>query len=309
MKEGREFLEQLLLKSQDKVPIDALAAGYFSIGAVEFWLDDLAACDRNAKQSESLWSRLGPSYEANAAEARVLKIYSHTSSEPTQFQENFSIFQKAGDRWMMANVLFGAAFELHRSGDLPGARQTMEQSRALFQECGDGLRVSHNNISLAVMATGEGRYAEARKLCEEALPALRQLRFALREEPLWMLGAISIIEGNYAAAKAWYTECLLFDQEIGSPGDQLPECLIGFASIASSERRLERAAQLIGAVESVFEARQNSFLETFDQEELERLRTQLRGELGYAKFEELAAAGRAMTMEQSITFALEQSDE
>jgi hypothetical protein len=201
------------------------------------------------------------------------------------------------------------AFELDRRGDLVGSRQAYEQSRALFQECGDRFRISKDNLHLAVLATCAGEYAEARRLCEESLMGYRQLHFSIGEEPLWMLGAISIIEGNYAAAKAWYTECLLFDQEIGSPGDQLPECLIGFASIASSEGRLERAAQLIGAVESVFEARHNSLLETFDQEELERLRTLLRGELGDAKFEELAADGRAMTIEQSIAFALEQSDE
>jgi hypothetical protein len=32
-------------------------------------------------------------------------------------------------------------------------------------------------------------------------------------------------------------------------------------------------------------------------------------ELGDAKFEELAAEGRAMTIEQAIAFALEESDE
>ena len=63
-----------------------------------------------------------------------------------------------------------------------------------------------------MIAIQECQYAEARKLCEESLPFYSQLRFSLREEPLVLLGVISVLEGNYAFAKAWYTECLLFEQ-------------------------------------------------------------------------------------------------
>jgi tetratricopeptide (TPR) repeat protein len=269
----------------------------------------LADAHRHAERSESLWSQLGPPYEAKAAEARVLKIYidSDLAYDPSemcrQFEENLPIFRETGNRWLMAYTLFGIAYELRRSGDLPSARQTFEQSRTLFQECGDGLRVSHNNISLALIAIKEGRYAEARILCEEALPIFRQLRFSLRDVPLWILGVIAIIEGNYAAAEAWYRECLLFDQEIGV-NNQLPECLVGFASIANSEKRFERAAQLIGGVETAAGVRQD-LLEDLDLAELQRLRTVLREELGVVKFEEFVAKGRAMTTEQAIAFSLE----
>jgi predicted ATPase len=311
MKEGREFLEQLLLKSQATGPIDALAAGYLSIAAVEFWLHEVAAGLHHVEQSEALWSQLGPAYEARAAEARVLKIYLEPSYGPVelcqQLEKNLPIFREVGDRWMMAHILFGIAFGLHHSGDLTGARQTYEQSRALFQECGDGFRVSKDNTDLAGIALEEGRYAEARKLCEEALPFFRQLHFSMRDEVLWILGSTSIVEGDYAAAKAWYTECLLFDHEIGIY-NQLPECLIGFASIANAERRFERAVQLIGAADTATGARQDPLL-NFDQAELERLKTVLYGGLGNAKFEELVVKGRAMNVEQVIAFALETGDE
>jgi predicted ATPase len=312
IKEGHEFLEQLLLKSQATVPIETLAAGYLSVAAVEYWLDDIADAHHHVEQSESLWSQLGPSYKTKAAEARVTKIYIDWSfaRDPSevcrQFQENLPIFQETGDRWLMAYTLFGVANGLRQSGDLPGARQTMEQSQALFQECGDGLHVNQANISLALTAIKEGRYTEARKLCEEMLAYFRQMRFSLRHAPLWILGALSIMESNYAAAKAWYTECLLFDQEIGI-NDQFPEILIGFASIANSERRFERAAQLIGTAEAAIEARQYP-LESFHQTELQRLTKLLREELGEAEYETLAAKGRLMAKEQAIAYALEDQD-
>jgi predicted ATPase len=311
MKEGRELLEQLLLKSQATAPIETLAAGYCSMAALEFWLDDFAGAHRHAERSESLWSQLGPPYESKATEARLIEIYCSASLNAAldplevcqQFQDTLPIFRETGDRWMIAYILFGIAAGLRHSGDLVGARQTMQQSRNLFQECGDGIRVSHNNASLALIAIEEGRYTEAHNLCEETLPNFRQLRFSLGDEPLWILGALSIMESNYAAAKAWYTECLLFDQEIGV-NDQLPECLVGFASIANSEQRFERATQLIGGVETAVGVRQSP-LEDFDLAELQRLRTVLREELGVVKFEEFVAKGRAMTTEQAIAFALE----
>lgn len=125
----------------------------------------------------------------------------------------------------------------------------------------------------------------------------------MKDEPLWLLGAISVIEGDYAAAKIWYTECLLFDQEIGFY-NQFAECLIGFASIANFEKRFERAAQLLGAAEAAGRARRDPVLD-FDQAECERLTTALREELGDTQFEMLAAKGRAMSREQAIAFALE----
>jgi hypothetical protein len=313
MKEGQEFLEQLLLKSPATCPIEVLAAGSISIAAVEFWLADFAAGYRHVEQSESLWSHLGPSYKAKAAEAGVLRIYISSALNSSddksevgrQFEENLPIFREVGDRWMVAHTLYGIASCIQQSGDLTGARQTFEQSRALFQECGDGLRVSKDNIQLAGIAIQEGKYVEARKLCEETLPFFRRLRFSLREEPLWILGAIAIIEGEFATAKVWYTECLLFDQEIGS-NQQFPECLIGFASLASFEKRFERAAQLISRAETAVTARQDP-LEDFDQAELQRLKILLKEELG-EQFEEISAKGRGMSQEQAIAFALEESD-
>ena len=83
------------------------------------------------------------------------------------------------------------------------------------------------------------------------------------------------------------------------------KCLIGFASIASSEKRFERAAQLVGHAEAAVTARQDP-LESFDQTELQRLKTSLCQELGDTQFEALTAKGGAMSQEQAIAFALEE---
>src|SRR5688572_2243831 len=79
--------------------------------------------------------------------------------------------------------------------------------------------------------------------------------------------------------------------------EQLAECFIGFAGIASAEQHFERAAQLLSVAEANAEARVNP-LENIDQIELQRLTAILRKQLGEAEFEALSARGRAMTIEQ-----------
>jgi non-specific serine/threonine protein kinase len=156
---------------------------------------------------------------------------------------------------------------------------------------------------LAHLALEEGNYAEARTQGEENLHFYRQARLNIYVDiPLWLLGVIAAREGDYARAKAWYTECLLVDQQIGLTR-QLAECLLGFAGIASAEKNFERAAQLLGAGEAEAQARIVP-LEIIDRRELDRLTALLREELGDVRFEALASQGRAMTMEQAIQYAL-----
>jgi tetratricopeptide (TPR) repeat protein len=312
VKEGHEFLEQLLGKAQSTDQMNVLASGYFASAALVWWLGDITTAYQHTKQSESLWLQLGQAYKVKATVARFLKVLGYKVLNPDydpilvhkEHQEILQIFQETGDRWSIAHALFEIANETLSREHLREGEQGMKQSLLLFHESGDQILASVNSFSLAMIAIKEGRYVEARKFCEEALPAYRQLPFQLKDMPLWLLGAISVIEGDYAAAKAWYTECLLFDQKIGFYL-QFPECLIGFASIASFEKRFERAAQLIGQAETALEARGDP-LEDFDQAELQRLQTSLCEELGDTQFEILAAEGRAMSQEQAIRFALEE---
>jgi tetratricopeptide (TPR) repeat protein len=268
----------------------------------------------HAKESERLCLQLGQAYIADLADARNLIVYTGADfmSDPVRsrqaLEENLKLFQEAGDQWQIAHTTFSIGERLWISGDFIGARQAFEQSLVLFQECGDHCRVAHLNASLAGIAFDEDRYAEARLRLEEVVSFRRRVRFNINtNEDLSILGMIALREGDYARAKAWFSECLLFAQQIGAK-DPLVRCLISFAGIANEEKRFERAAQIAGTVEIQVEARRGVWQGAADQAELKRLTTILREELGDAEFESLAAKGRAMTMEQAIAYALEDQD-
>lgn len=305
-------LENLVTKPLPADQIQALARGHRFVGALKWNSSDKKQSEAHFKESERLSLLLGPEGKVDLAWARHMH-HNFTKSAITEtpiqirqrYDEVFKLFQEAGDPWDMAGMLSDMGVELERSGDFIGTREALEQSLRLYRECGDRISAAKTNVVLVYLALDhDNNYAEARPQLEEILHFYRQARLNyLMDMPLWLLGVIAVREGDYVRAKEWYTECLLFDQQIGLPR-QRAECFIGFAGIASAEQDFERAAQLLSVGEAEAEARANP-LESIDQIELKRLTAVLREELGDARFEELASQGRAMTTEQAIAYALE----
>ena len=309
-------LENLLAQPLPDDQIQVLARGHHVAGFLEWILGNNTAGQVHAQESERLCLLLGPAGKAELADARLLLLFftdfnfaNNLIQMRQRYEEILKLFQETGDQWKIAYTVFCMGHDLLHRGDFTGARQAFEQSLRLFRERGDKIGASEPNRQLAFIAFEKGNYEESRTRYEEILHFYRQARLNLwMDIPLWMLGVIAVREGNYARAKEWYSECLLWDQQTGR-NTQLAECLIGFAGIANAERRFERAAQLVGAAETEAEVKPWQMpLENIDQTELQRLTTVLRGEIGDAKFEVLAAEGRAMTMEQVIAYALEKRD-
>jgi predicted ATPase/class 3 adenylate cyclase len=306
-------LEDLLAASASTDPLHILSRGHVVAGLLQLFLGNMDVAHAHAKQAERLCLQLGQAYIADLADARNLMVPTGVDimGDPVRsrqaFEQNLKLFQEADDRWQIAHTLYSIGERLRESGDFTGARQAFEQSLGLFQDCGDHFRVVHQKGQLAAIAFEEGNYAEARFRLEEVISFRRQVRFNIQMEiDLYKLGMIAIREGDYTRAKGWFSECLLFNQQT-SVNNLIAECLIGLAGIAVTEKRFARAVQITGAVEMQVEPRQDR-QGSADRAELKRLTTILREEFGDAEFEALAAQGRGMTMEQAITYALEDQD-
>jgi len=308
-------LENLLAQPMPADQIQLYARGHRVIGILQLNLGNNISAEAHTRESERLCLLLGAEGKVELALSRLLlnnftrRAIAETPIQIHQrYDEILEAFQETGDEWMTAEIFFKMGLDLGRSGDLIGSHQAMEQSLRLFRECGDSIGASYANTAEANRASNEENYAEARAQVEEKLRFYRQARLNFYiDVPLWTLGVIALREGDFTGAKERYRECLLFDQQIGLRR-QNAECFIGFAGIATAEKRFERAAQLMGAGEAEVESR-GIPLENHDQIELQRLKTLLREELGDAKFEAHASQGRAMTMDQAIAFALEKTED
>jgi predicted ATPase/transcriptional regulator with XRE-family HTH domain len=302
-------LEDLLARPLPADQTQTFARGHRLAWRLNSVMGNRISSRAHAHEDERLSLLLGPEGKVDRAWARLRSLGWTTAVGTIQVHEKFDkvfeVLEEIGDQSETAQWFKRLGDELTNSGDFTGARRAFEQSLRLYRECGDRIGEFYPNQSLAILALEEGKYDEARTQLEDPLRFCRQARLNVWIDiPLWLLGLIAIRERDCGRAKAWYTECLLFDRQIGL-WRQLAECFIGFAGIAEEEKQFERGAQLLGAAETDMQARGPSSLMQFDQIEFERLTAAMREEFGDAKFESFVSQGRAMTMEQAIDYALE----
>jgi non-specific serine/threonine protein kinase len=85
----------------------------------------------------------------------------------------------------------------------------------------------------------------------------------------------------------------------------IEECLGGFAAILGVTGKPEGAAQLLGAMESLLESISTvRATDSTDQREYDHYAAAVRTQLDEERFAKAWSAGRAMTLEQAIAYAL-----
>jgi tetratricopeptide (TPR) repeat protein len=181
------------------------------------------------------------------------------------FEESLAHFRALGDAHGTGLVLVNLGWVLHEQGDLAGAATAFEEARQ-HEEAANAAPVSgFALICLAHVALDRGRPDEARRRLHEGLAAHRPMGHALAPQfGLAIAGGIAIVAG-----------------------------------------RNERAARLYGAQHRLAE---RNFVQwpgnrRFDREG-ERLMEQGRRQIGSQVWARAWAEGRAMTVEEAITYAL-----
>jgi len=112
------------------------------------------------------------------------------------------------------------------------------------------------------------------------------------------LGDIDCDRGQRVAALDRYSEALQLWWEL-KDGWGIADALVGFVDVAASTGEPERAAQLLGAAEALYE-RAGISVPPFDRPNYERGLKATRAQLGEERFAALRAEGRTWTAEQAI---------
>jgi hypothetical protein len=112
-------------------------------------------------------------------------------------------------------------------------------------------------------------------------------------------------QGNYGAARAHWMESLAIHRERGSKGG-IAKGLEGLAAVAVAQAQPERAARLFGAAEGLREA-MGAPLPPSDRAEYDRDVAAARTALGEEAFAAAWQAGRAMSLDDAVAFALDET--
>jgi hypothetical protein len=189
------------------------------------------------------------------------------------------------------------------SGDFDKAWAEMERGQALLREGGDDWSATMAQLSAAMIAKFRGDNARAREKFAAVEPLFRDLGDQHRINMVHSeLAHIERYEGHYTKAEAMYRETIKEWQRIGhraAVAHQL-EC---FAALAIQAGQLERTARLYGAAQALRE-KVGIQMTIAEQAEYEQTVAALRSRMGTAACDAAWAAGRALSMDEAVRFAV-----
>jgi non-specific serine/threonine protein kinase len=241
-----------------------------------------------------------------------------------------------------AKALYGAGIMAFRQGDTERTRVLTEESLAIAREVGDPRTVVLALAGLGRVGLRDGDYGRVKELNREGLEIARQQGDrAMRRLPIHLLAEATRLDGDYPAARALYEESLALGRELGNEatirtelsnlgavelhegnldaaqasweeavrlsneaGDLygLPYSVAGLGELAAARADWERAATLLAATESLFEA-SGAVMDPAHVPPYEAAVAATRSTLGDG-FTSAWARGRSLDREEAVRTAL-----
>ncbi|MBV9278509.1 MAG: hypothetical protein JOZ41_00360, partial [Chloroflexi bacterium] len=218
-------------------------------------------------------------------------------------EEALSMFTEMDDKAGRGVVLINLAGVAQEQGDAAWMIELSKESLVLSREVDNKPYVTFALHTLAVAARVLGDLDRARALCEEALELNRHIGLvASRGEILASLASVAREQGDLDEAETLLAEGLELSLR-GAHGIEITARILeAMAGLAAARGRVESAAALFGAADALRERIGRPVWPVnrrVNERDLESVRTTM----GEERFTRVWAAGRAMPLEDAITYA------
>jgi predicted ATPase/class 3 adenylate cyclase/Tfp pilus assembly protein PilF len=309
--EGRRWLEEALAMNERGSP-DSRAMALAGVGSLAFEQGDLDRAQEACEEGLELLAH--DAREASEAKLLLLAILGWVAWQREDyrraselFEESLALSREMSNTWWLAGSLSNLAVVSQSRGDSERATQLYDESMDLFREQGDKYSLAYCLNNLAMLVYSQGDLGWAAQLTEEGVALFRELRakgdvaFVLCN-----LGWIALLQDDPGRATDLYRESLSLSWESGL-NPTVQSALEGFACVAGAKREAERAARLWGAAQSLHETkgipRDTDFLAEADA----RI-SDVRLGMGEEEWEKALHRGRVMTLDEAVSYALEEED-
>ena len=308
--ESRIWLDIVLSRPSATAPA-ARAKALHTAGAVALGQGEFARVIALQEESLALYRGLGDT--AGTAEA-LLHLgrarcwrgeYTHSQA---LLVESLDLFRQQETSWGVVWAVLSLGDVALDQGDAAQALVYFEEALALSQ--GDISSNAWALINLGRVAHALGDDIRAQMHYAQCLPLFYEYGDRRGVAMVFLdLGRVAHAQWDEVKAHEYYAESLsIFGQFMDK--QRVPECLEGIAGLADAAGRhpenVRRAVQLFGAAESL-RASAGIPLPPVHRADYARDVALVRGQLDEATFAAAWAAGRAMTLEQAIAYALEGS--
>src|SRR5215207_4549598 len=223
------------------------------------------------------------------------------------YEESLALSRENSDTWWIATSLLGLAFVSHDRGDSERATELYKESIDLFREQGDKLFLAYCLYSLGMLVYSQGDLGRAAQLTEEGVALQRELgtRGGV-SMGLCNLGWMALLQDDLSRAADLYRESLSLSWDLGL-NPLVQSVLEGFACVAGARGEAERAARLWGAAQALHETK-NIPRDTDFLAEADARISAVRSGMGEEAWEEAWRKGRAMTLDEAVSYALEEEE-
>ena len=228
------------------------------------------------------------------------------SAARTQLEESVAIWRELGDKRGLAHTLHFLGVEVLGQGEHVAARALAQESVEIFREGEDTWGLAASLASLGIVAQTQEDYSLASSLLGESAALFRGMGDAWGLAlPLRNLGIVALRQGDLDRAAAWLREGITTLRELGEKWF-MSRNLETLAAVIAMQGDHERAARLFGTGETLREAIGASVL-PFYRADYDRGVAAARTGLDEQTFTGAWAQGRAMTLEQALSYALEEA--
>ena len=320
---ARLLYEESLALSRELGDKQGIAASLNNLGVMAHQLGDSATGRAMQEESLALRRELGD-MQGIAASLNNLGVIAQAQGDYQRAQvrqeEALALRRELGDTLGIASSLGNLGVIAQEQGDYAAARGLFEESLILRREVGDKTGMAELFSNLGMVARKQGDYAAAQELYEQCLTLSRESGYTWSiAVALSNLGVVAQDQGEYEQARARHKESLTLRRDLGekiSIAGSLAcigAVVAGSASSALARRpagppeqraQLERAARLFGAVDTLLESTP-AILSLDDRQLYVQNLALVQSLLDEAAFTRAWAAGRTMSMEQAIDYALE----
>jgi predicted ATPase len=259
------------------------------------WLERTLAHDESASSSVRAHAA-----RAAASLARAQGRYERATALA---EESLTLFRQLGDKLGMARALITLTATAASQGDLEKAKNLIAEGLPYSLDAGDKSEIASALNQSGEVARSRGDYDAARSFYEKSLTISRDvggqraIAAVLRN-----LAAVKLVQSDYRRGETLLRELLSICRELKHREGMIVD-FIGFAGVAIARGQQNRAARILGATD-VLLGTLGLRLDHSDQVEYNRYVDAARTALGDATFATAWDAGRAMTLEQAIEYAL-----
>lgn len=309
VQEGLEWFEQLLTRADEKISPIVHANALTFAGFLAMFLGRASIATAYGQKAVALAEEVGD--DCNPILILALSSLSSGARAEGDFPTAFAISARtiqllrdsSESPFFLGMALLahgGVAIEL---GNFDIARAALDESLAIAREAGDAFRIAHALNSLGDLARCEQNYTDAQIAYEKSAALLRELG-AQHDlaSILSNLGYTYLHLGDIERAQTLFSESMIIHQtQLNKPG--MKECLIGFAGIALMAGQPSVGARLL-AVAGVDRVQSAAPVWLATQMESGQFLERAQSSLTDIEFQSEQFAGRAMSLEQAVDFAL-----